>query len=92
MKVYVTKDAEFGTVVSGFVQRVEGQQQVSLVTVVTSTGAHGLEETVIAEGFDVVAESGPVVCQLLNAITRCAWPRVPVAALGIIAEEVAIAA
>lgn len=74
--------------VSGFVQSVEGQQQVALVIVVTSEGAHGLEETVI----DVLTESGPVVLQLLDAFTRCARPQVPVAFLGVVTEEAAIAA
>jgi hypothetical protein len=79
-------------VVSGFVQRVEGQQQVALVTVVTSDGPHGLKETVIAEGFDVVAESGPVIGQLLDAFTCRAGPQVPVISLGIVTEEAAVAA
>jgi hypothetical protein len=49
VKVKVAKDAEFGAVVSGFVQGVEGQQMVALVTVNASAGTHGLEETVIAD-------------------------------------------
>ena len=57
------------------------------MTVVTSDGAHRLEEMVIAEGFDVVAESGPVVGQLLDAFTRRAWPQVSVTILGVVTEE-----
>jgi hypothetical protein len=79
-------------VVSGFIQGVESKQQVALVTVGTSDGAHGLEKTVIAEGLDVVAESGPVVGQLLEAFGRRAWPQMPFVALGIVTEEAALAA
>jgi hypothetical protein len=82
MEPEVAKDAEFGAVVCGFVQGMESQQEVALVGEGAGAGAHGWQETAVAEGLDVEPELVPVPGQHLNALGGCSRPAVPVLALG----------
>ncbi|MBC3841926.1 hypothetical protein GXW82_22150 [Streptacidiphilus sp. 4-A2] len=76
----VAKETQPGTLVGCFVQGMESEEQVALLAVGAGAGAHGLEEALVAEGFDAGPEPQPLVVQHPDAVGRSARPEVPVAA------------